>query len=326
MGNTIERAMFSIGLLAVTVLAVAVAGGGCGGSDSPTEAGGLGAPVADTLDVAPTADDAAAATDATAAVPQLTLALDASLDTSPGTVKATALTQAQLLNTAKAVVATATISAGTARFPLTGLTAGHYFIKVNGLSNNLVATATISAGTARFPLTGLTAGHYFIKVNGLSNNLVPTKIDNPTASRKQWVGRRLRSSVIGSLTSPTYRIEMFPGNQGFPRVVKYSDGTTATPQGWAYVIMRPGSQTLETRYLGTAVLLTSHAHSGPHSFSSWMLGPSNHGKSSLNCASCHGSSSLHPASYGSIKEDVGWCYKCHYGPTGPTKGMVKPTQ
>ncbi|MBM3498511.1 MAG: hypothetical protein FJX74_07545 [Armatimonadetes bacterium] len=292
MGNTIERAMFSIGLLAVTVLAVAVAGGGCGGSDSPTEAGGLGAPVADTLDVAPTADDAAAATDATAAVPQLTLALDASLDTSPGTVKATALTQAQLLNTAKAVV----------------------------------ATATISAGTARFPLTGLTAGHYFIKVNGLSNNLVPTKIDNPTASRKQWVGRRLRSSVIGSLTSPTYRIEMFPGNQGFPRVVKYSDGTTATPQGWAYVIMRPGSQTLETRYLGTAVLLTSHAHSGPHSFSSWMLGPSNHGKSSLNCASCHGSSSLHPASYGSIKEDVGWCYKCHYGPTGPTKGMVKPTQ
>jgi hypothetical protein len=274
-----------MGLLVVMMM------GGCGGSDSPDQIGGFTTPAADPPEAASAAVDAPQG-DAATAVPTLTLALNAALDTSSGTVKAASITQAQLLNTAK----------------------------------TLVKTATIASGKAQFDLTGLAAGHYFIKVNGLSNLLVPTRIDNPAANLSQAVGKKLRSSVIGSLASPTYRIETFPSGQGLPKIVKYSDGTAATPQGWAYVIMKPGAGKLETRYLGTAALLTSHNHSGPHSFSSWMLGPSNHGKSSLNCQSCHGPSSTHPASHSSIKKDVGWCFKCHYGSGGPSGGFVKPTQ
>ncbi len=302
MGAPPKHTVGMVGLLALTALAVVIAAGGCGGSGGPDDgAAGLAqvgtydavtTPVADVAPTDPAGADAGAALDTTAAVPKLILALSATLDTSPGAVKVTAITKAELLNTAKTVV----------------------------------STATISSGTARFALTGLAAGHYFIRVNGLATDLVPTKIDNPAVNTKQWVGQKLRSSVIGSLTSPKYRLETFPGSQGFPRVVKYSDGTTATPKGWAYVIMQPGAGKLEVRYLQTAALLTSHTHSGPHSFATWMLGPTNHGKSSLNCSGCHGSSTCHPASYASIRKSNGWCYKCHYGAPGPLAGMVKPTQ
>jgi hypothetical protein len=78
-------------------------------------------------------------------------------------------------------------------------------------------------------------------------------------SVNQYVGKKLRSSVVGSLTSPVYRIETYPGTQAFPRVVRYSNGSAATPAGYAYAIMKPGSQVIETRYLGTARLLTSHS-------------------------------------------------------------------
>jgi hypothetical protein len=284
-----KQGVLLAGLLALTATWAALSVAGCGG------AGGSGGPAdlgADTGGASPALIDAPASGDAAAAAPTLTVSLSTQLDTSAGAVKATAITQGELFNTAKV----------------------------------LVKTATISGGAAKFGLTGLTAGHYFIRVNALASDLVPTKIDNPAVSMTQFVGKKLRSSVIGTLAAPTYRIETFSKGQGQHQVVKYSNGTAATPTGWAYVILQPGTKKLEIRYLATAALLTKHSHAGPHSFSTWMLGPANHGKSTMNCASCHGSTSSHPASYSGISGGNGWCYKCHYGPAGPSLGMVKSTQ
>ncbi|MBM3474225.1 MAG: hypothetical protein FJX75_13230 [Armatimonadetes bacterium] len=285
-----KQGVLLVGLLALTAVWAALSVAGCGGAGGSEGLDDLGADLADAPSAAPV--DTAAASDAATAAPTLTLSLSTQLDTSPGAVKATSITQAELLNTAK----------------------------------TLVKTATIAGGAAQFDLTGLAAGHYFIRVNALASDLVPTKIDNPALSMTQFVGQKLRNSVIGTLASPKYRIETFSKGQAWPQVVRYSNGTAATPKGWAYVILQPGSKKMEIRYLQTAVLLTKHSHGGPHSFSTWMLGPTNHGKSTMNCASCHGSTSSHPASYSGINEGNGWCFKCHYGPTGPSKGMVKPTQ
>lgn len=297
MKSRLMTEMMVVGLLTLSALALGLCGAGCGGSGPAVgpDTASLAEPddlAADAMLDVPGPDDDATETDLATTTPTLTLRLAAELDTSAGTVKVTSITHAELLNTARTVV----------------------------------KTARIRNGAARFPLTGLTAGHYFIRVNGLASDLVPTRISNPAASLRQYVGRKLRSSVIGRLTSPKYRFETFSLGQGFPRVVRYSNGAGATPRGYAYVLMRPGTQILQVRYLGTAKLLTSHKHSGPHSFVTWMLGPSNHGTSSMSCSSCHGNLSSHPASYSSIKKDNGWCFKCHYGPGGPSNGMVKPSQ
>jgi hypothetical protein len=87
-----------------------------------------------------------------------------------------------------------------------------------------------------------------------------------------------------------------------------------------------GSTTLETRALGTNALLTSRTHKGPHTSKTWLLGANNHGKSSMNCGDCHGNANSHPGSYASITKSNGFCFQCHYGPVGPSRGMVHPTQ
>jgi len=244
-----------------------------------------------TDNVAPSPDSGADA-DSPAFVPRLIVELEPALDTSSGATKVTSITQGELLNTAKVVV----------------------------------SNATVRSGIARFPLTGLAKGYYFIRMNGLASDPVPTRIDNQTRSWRQYVGRRLRSSVIGSIATPKYRLETYSSGQGCPPAVKYSDGTNARPRGNTFIIMKPAGGWLQVRYLDTARIILTHRHSGPHSFSSFILGPSNHGTSSMNCSGCHGNLNSHPASYGSIDEESGWCFKCHYGPVGPSAGFVRPGQ
>jgi len=230
--------------------------------------------------------------DAAAAVvnPQLILALNTTLDTSAGTSKVTSITKGELLNT----------------------------------KNVVVANATIAAGQAKFPVTGLAKGFYFIRLNGIANCLVPTKIDNPTVNTRQYVGRRLRDSVIGTVASPKYRIQTFPQGQSCKPIVKYSNGTKATPAGYAFAIAKPAAGTFQLRYLGRGLLLSSRTHSGPHAFPGFIMGPSHH--TGNGCTGCHGSSTSHPATYASITKTNGWCYKCHYGSGGSKSGFVRPTQ
>ncbi|HEY3376632.1 MAG TPA: PKD domain-containing protein [Armatimonadota bacterium] len=224
--------------------------------------------------------------------PLLTLALDSSLN-STGTTKATSITGAELLNT----------------------------------SGSVVSTATISGGTAQFALTGLTTGTYFIRVNSLADDLVPTKIDSVGASMNQYVGSQLNSSAIGTLASPTYRIKTFSLGQSRHAVVKYSSGAAVSPAKYAYSILTMSTPLFEVRVLGTGALLSSQGSGGPHTLSTWMMGSSNHGSGSTsNCSGCHGTLTTKASSYGSIGQSNGWCYKCHYGSTGTSTGMVDPAQ
>lgn len=195
-------------------------------------------------------------------------------------------------------------------------------------SGTIVSTATIAGGVANFDMTGLTAGTYFLRLNNLTNDLVPTRLDNPTVNTNEYVGNALVNAVIGTLASPTYRIKTFSSGQGNPVVVKYSNGTTALPSRNAYVILSltVSPKLTETRVIGTGALLASKS-GNHHSFPSWMLGSSNHGTgNTASCSDCHGTLTSHPASYGSINESNGWCYKCHNGPNGTGSGFVDPAQ
>jgi len=224
--------------------------------------------------------------------PALTLSLDASQNDA-GTVKVTSITKAELLSTAGAVV----------------------------------ATATITAGTAQFSLSGLTVGSYFIRVNSLADDLVPTKIDSTAANITQFVGTSLSNSVIGTLASPTYQIKTFSKGQAKHAVVKYSNGAAATPERYAYVLLSltSSAKLVEVRVLGTGALLTNESPSH-HPFPGWILGSSDHGTQNTGGCGCHGTLTSHPASYSSINQSSGWCFKCHYGQNGSSSGFVDTSQ
>lgn len=300
-------------MLATLVLAVAVAiyVAGCGGSGTTFDSGGVNAAAAesataltdaavvapDATSAAPDATAAAADATATAAVtplvgpPVLTVALNATLNDG-GTVKATTITSGRLYRGTTSV------------------------------------TATITAGKAVFALTGLVRGFYNIVLNGLTANVIPCKIDSVTANMSQLVSTTLCDSVIGTLTNKRYVIKMFPLNQGGHPVVKYTDGTSATPTQYAYVIMYMKAVPVkaEVHRLAANTLLSTYTQ-GHHTMSTWLMGPTSHGSgSTASCTGCHGNLSSKPASYSSISASNGWCYRCHYGPTGATAGMVHPLQ
>jgi len=234
------------------------------------------------------------------------LSLEPSLD-GGGDVKAPSITKAELLNTRGAVV----------------------------------KTATLNAGNAQFDLSNLKAGDYFIRVNGLASDLVPTRIDDPTKSISQLVGKKLRVTVIGGVADPTYRLKTYSKGQQEHPVVKYSNLSNATPERYVYAVvaLKTTPQKIEIRVLGTAALLTSYSpssptHPGPGSlaFASYILGPKNHGKdenyggTDTKCNTCHGNLDTRPAQYKSIATNNGWCFKCHAGKGGDPKGFVDPTQ
>ncbi len=243
---------------------------------------------------------------ASAAGGTLTLRLEPSLD-GGGDIKAPSITKAELLNTAGAVV----------------------------------KTATLNAGAAQFDLSNMKAGNYFIRVNGLAADLVPTRIDDPAKSVSQFVGKKLRATVIGSVADPTYRLKTYSKGQQEHAVVKYSNGSNATPERYAYVVlsMKTTPQKLEVRTLGTAALLSSFSpasptHPGPGTpaFASYVLGGKNHGKdenyggTDAKCNTCHGNLDTRAAQYKSIVINNGWCFRCHAGKGGDPKGFVDPAQ
>ena len=224
-----------------------------------------------------------------AAVPTLSLAIATSLN-GTGTVKAASITKAELLSPAGA----------------------------------LLSTATVTGGVASFPLTGLTVGHKFIRVNGLAKDLVPTKLDSVTVATTQFVGTTLRNSVIGTLAAPKYKIATYSLGQAKKPVVGYLTGLTAAPTRYGYALVYIAAKKLETRVLGTAALVNTVAL-GHHNASTWVLGASNHGKSvNASCTDCHGSPTSKPATYAGCNMGNGWCYKCHYGSGGAANGLVDP--
>jgi hypothetical protein len=144
----------------------------------------------------------------------LTVTLEPSLDGS-GTVKATSITNATLSRL--------------------------IYILHPGINPNTVAT--ITNGTAQFNLSGgVDSADREFWINNLYEDSIPTRIDDPTKDIHQFVGRTLRVSVIGNLSDPTYMIETFTMDQGYPNpFVRYFDGNNS-PQalpvgGAAYTIL-----------------------------------------------------------------------------------------
>lgn len=226
----------------------------------------------------------------------LTLTLDASLD-GGGDPKASSLSKLELLSTAGTVVKTWT---GT------------------GTSGPL-------------DLGGVTAGDYFIRVNNLADDLVPTRIDDPSKDLVQSVGTKLRASLIGPSADPVYRVKTFSKGQLEHAMVKYTDGSAATPDRYNYAIVsfKTTPQKMEIRIAPTGALVLQNVKSAtdPHAFGTWALGPTNHGKpasyvNDASCNTCHGSLDTHPAQFANVTPTTGWCFKCHYGKGGDPNGFV----
>jgi predicted CXXCH cytochrome family protein len=218
----------------------------------------------------------------------LTLSLSTTLDQTSGTVKLNAITSATLLNK-------------------------------SGIG---LRTAATTPSKATFDLTGMLAGDYFIAINGLVYDLIPTRITNPMAPTRQFVGKKLRVSVIGTLAIPKYKIQTFSRGQGLKAAVGYLSGTVAVPNRWAYMIVSTATGKIEIRAFPNGYPLSIFTVSKYHPLNTWIIGPANHGKTT--CNSCHSPHTSKPAQYTSIIEDNGWCYKCHYGPTGTGAGIVNP--
>lgn len=276
-------------LTAVIIIAVVVVGAfpGCGGGTEPT---GLTQTLAEPTQVTNTALTTVVNPEVTTeAVPSLNIWLSASLNET-GVIKATTITKAELLNSARV----------------------------------RVALATIVGAKASFPMTGLTAGQYFIRINGLNSDLVPTRIGNTTLSQNQFISTTLRNTIIGALTNPTLKMTTFALGQSQHPVVAYTTGASETRYAYAVLYMKSVPQKLEVRVLGKGTLLTNLAAGDYHNFATWIMGSANHGKSTSSCTGCHGTTSTKITPYTSISRRSGWCYKCHYGPSGPSAGMVDP--
>lgn len=276
-------------LTAVIVIAVVAVGTfpGCGGGTEPT---GMTQSLAEPTQVTNTALTTVVNPEVTTeAVPSLNIWLSASLN-GTGVIKATTITKAELLNSARV----------------------------------RVALATIVGAKASFPMTGLTSGQYFIRINGLNSDLVPTRIGNPTLSQNQFVSTTLRNTVIGALTNPTIKMTTFALGQSQHPVVAYTTGASETRYAYGVFYYKSVPQKFEVRVLGKGNVLSTLAAGGHHSMATWVMGSGSHGTSTSGCAGCHGTLTTKRTPYTSISTGNGWCYKCHYGPTGAQAGMVDP--
>jgi hypothetical protein len=200
-----------------------------------------------------------------------------------------------------------------------------------------VKTATIPDSiTAKFSLSGLTPGDYFIEINGLTGDRLPTRIDSTASDINQQVGLRLRNSIIGELSNPTYRIKVYPSGLNSHPVVNYNTGFNESI--YNFVIVPGNTSKIEVRVLNSSEELSNFStaslnHPFPTvSFQNWILdfpgASTNHGRvynnTDSNCNGCHGNLDTKVTPYSSITTGNGWCFRCHYGKTGPRNGFVDP--
>lgn len=211
--------------------------------------------------------------------------------------------------------------------------------------NNTVAIATFpDSTTAQFDISNINPGDYFIEVNGLTGDLLPTRIDGNTSDIMQTVGKRLRNSVIGDLSNPTYRIKVYPsGNppivNSSHQVVNYTTGMNETI--FSFVIVSGNSNKIEIRSLGTSTELNNFSTNNPDhdgflvTFQQWILGDildstgafiGNHGHlynvSADTCSGCHTNLGVKPTNFSDITSTNGWCFRCHNGTAGPRSGFL----
>lgn len=239
--------------------------------------------------------------------PKLTISLDSTLDDTTGTTLANSITSATLAD-----------STGT-----------------------LIKTALISDGKANFYIEDLYPDDYFITINGLNQERVPTRIiaiQDTIYDMTQVVGKKLCSSLILSGSDTIFMIKTFFHGQGGRPVRQYSNGVDLSPEEYAYIIQSMGEWTgnFEVRVDSTAELLMREPNPrhSPHQFRSWIAGEANHGKVLLNnpdlitsqCQGmgCHNNYDTKPPQWHDISPMIGYCYKCHYGSTGISAGMVDP--
>ncbi len=268
-----------------------------------------------------------------AAAGTLTLTLEPSLD-GKGEIRATSITDAKLSDVEGIFV-------------------------LNGITYN---AATITNDTARFSLRnyGMAGNPYvnagdsgsrYIMINNLYEDLIPTRIDDPTKDIHQFVGEKLRVSVIGNLSDPTYRIETFTISQGYDHpTVSYPDGNYSPYvigmfYGDVYTVLslktnpsfhvimlgtpREGREQGIIDYTPPSPIHPSTSTSINPSFSKWMFGEGSHGidygGNDSKCSTCHGDLDSKPAKFSEITVNNGFCYRCHYGKGGSHNGFVVDT-
>ncbi len=213
-------------------------------------------------------------------------------------------------------------------------------------------TATIINGIAQFNLSANDTGDRFIRINDLNDDLIPTRIDDPTKDINQFVGQKLRVSVIGNLSDPIYQIKTFTKTDGVWPKVWCSDGTSVEGKGTAvYIIqsLKTKPQKLEIKYLvsvssePTVTNITDYTSSAPTHpstmtsiyppFSKWVFGEGSHGVdyggNDSKCNVCHGNLDTKPANldtkrnnFTDIQVNNGFCFRCHYGKSGTDAGFV----
>jgi hypothetical protein len=201
------------------------------------------------------------------------------------------------------------------------------------------AVAMVVNATAVFDISSLTAGDYFLDINGDADDLVPTRIDDPTGAITQRVGQKLRASYVGPIANPAYRINTYSAGQNESSVVRYSDGTTISGEQ-PYVIYSFASSQMEISLLGTAQRLTSLplprcvGHSDVPA-DAWLLNTTSedhHGDvfnadgGAGDCQTCHWYGTEKKYTFGAVTATDGWCYRCHYGAGGASAGFVDPTK
>lgn len=280
-----SSARWTIGILGILLFVVMVdLSAGCGGGGGH-HGGGGGSPA------------------------DLAVTLDPNLDGNSGSVKATTISSADLLD---------------------------------GAGNVREAASLVGPNLALFSLAGLSANtDYFIRINGDSSDLVPARVVQINESTIEEVGTKLTHAIEQvnatlPVTNKDFDFRTYPPGQGDPGIAKYSDGTTESPAQYAYVVLDEHTSPVafEGRVLGTGVthappyhpanaVHPSAAYAVP--WDQWLVGSSRHGKAytgndtACSGSGCHGSLDTHvlPASqYGSITPSNGFCYGCHYGKTG----------
>lgn len=208
--------------------------------------------------------------------------------------------------------------------------------------------ATINNGTARFNLSDGDAGGRYIMINNLYSDLIPTRIDDPTKDIHQFVGQKLRVSVIGNLSDPSYRIETFTVRQGYdyPTVSYYdptNQGVLGIFGGDVYIILSLETKTqrfevvtLGSSRLGRGIRIIDYTPTAPThpststsnnpSFSKWVFSHGvDYGGNDSKCSNCHGNLDTKPSKFSEITVNNGFCFRCHYGKGGSEKGFVVDT-